>query len=67
MPVRFRARQAGPRGAGGLLHTSEGTEKRDGMMMVSLTNQLGYNPSFSLSTLPTAFRLICGLEKSVVT
>ena len=34
------------------------------MMMVSLTNQLGYNPSFPLSTLPTAFRLICGLEKS---
>ena len=34
------------------------------MMLVSLTNQLGYNLSFPLSPLPTTFRLICGLEKS---
>ena len=52
MPVRFRTRQAGPRRPGGLLHTSEGTEKQDGMMLVSLTNQLVYNLSFPLSPLP---------------
>ena len=52
MPVRFRTRQAGPRRLGGLLHTSEGTEKKDGMMLVPLTNQLGYNLSFPLSPLP---------------
>ena len=34
------------------------------MMLVFLTNQLGYNLSFPLSPLPTTFRLICGLEKS---
>ena len=35
------------------------------MMLVFLTNQLGYNLSFPLSPLPTTFRLICGLEKSL--
>ena len=37
---------------------------RESPLLVSLTNQLGYNLSFPLSPLPTTFRLICGLEKS---
>ena len=63
VPVRLRARQAGPREARVLLHSSERTEKGDEMMMPSLTNQLGYSSSCPLLTLRNTSWIICGLGK----